>query len=107
MNPITREIKENIQFSNVIESMKSYVKKTSKPVELIPADKPLQRKFGWVDLDSGTYWTVHIAEMKKWINDLDSEKRELALKAMMTMEGKINFARSLTDHVNNVLESNN
>jgi len=54
-------------------------------------------------MHSDKSWTIRIADMKRWMDKLTGESREIAVRAMMTHEGKIRFAASLTEQVNSVL----
>ena len=91
-------------FDNMVEKMKDHVKKTGQKVELVPADEPIRLRLGWYDMHSDQSWTIRIADMKRWIDGLGKDQREIAVRAIMTHEGKILFATSLTEQVNSVLD---
>jgi hypothetical protein len=90
-------------FDGLLEQMKNHVRHTGERVELVPADEPLHLRLGWYDMHSDQSWTIRIADMRLWINGLDKDQHETAARAMMTHEGKIRFATSLTEQVNSVL----
>lgn len=91
-------------FDDVLEEIKSYVRKTGCKVALVPADDPALLRLGWCDVYSNRCWTIRLCDMRSWINKLNDFQREIAVKSMATPQGKVSFATSLTEQVNVVLD---